>query len=206
MRRLALLLSILALPLVPAGALAGQPVTQTLTPPPPSFETCKATGSGTICQGSRSEGGYGPVGTGLFCGTGAGAFEIFDSASDHIQHHAMRFYDANGNLTRRVFTDTFVGGQYSNPLTGATVRYTQHQITTGVLAVPGDLSTETQTIRGEVNFVVPGMGAVFLNAGRVVYAPDGSIEFQAGPQGFNDYFVNGNTAALDQLCAALGAP
>ena len=50
------------------------------------------------------------------------------------------------------------------------------------------------------------MGAVFLNAGRVVYAPDGSIEFQAGPQGFNDYFVNGNTAALDQLCAALGAP
>ena len=31
----------------------GQPATQTLTPPPPSFETCKAVGGGTICSGSR---------------------------------------------------------------------------------------------------------------------------------------------------------
>jgi hypothetical protein len=148
------------------------------------------------------EPGYAPVPTGIFCGTGASAFEIFDSATGHIQHHAQRFYDANGNLTRRVFTDDYPGGQWSNPLSGAAVRYTQHQVTTGVLAVPGDLSTETQTLRGEINFVVPGMGAVLLNAGRVVFGPDGSIESQSGPQGLNDYFA-GNTGAFDALCAAL---
>ena len=205
MRKLALVLGIIALTLVPAAAFAGQPVTQTLTPPPPSFETCKATGTGTLCQGSRTEPGYSLVGTGLFCGTGANTFEILDSADAHIQHHAMRFYDANGNLTRRVFTDAFIAGRFTNPLTGATVRYTQHQVTTDVFAVPGDESTATRTVVGENNYVVPGMGAVLLNAGRVVYAPDFSVEFQAGPQGFNDYFINGNTAALDQLCAALGA-
>ena len=37
--------------LVPA-AIAGQPVTQTLTPAPLQFYTCKAVGNGTICDGS----------------------------------------------------------------------------------------------------------------------------------------------------------
>src|SRR4051812_1105436 len=42
-----------ALSLVLASAsLAGQPVTQPLNPPPPSFETCKATGDGFVCQGA----------------------------------------------------------------------------------------------------------------------------------------------------------
>ncbi len=51
------------------------------------------------------------MGAGPLCGTGASSFEILDSVDAHIQHHAMRFYDANGNLTRRVFTDTYIGGR-----------------------------------------------------------------------------------------------
>ena len=38
-----------ALVLVPSS-LAGQPVTQTLTPPPPQGYACMAVGSGAICQ------------------------------------------------------------------------------------------------------------------------------------------------------------
>src|SRR5436189_158856 len=56
--------------LLPGSALAGQPVTQTLTPPPPAFEICKAIGSGTLCQGSRVL--VEPLfDTGFVCGSGA---------------------------------------------------------------------------------------------------------------------------------------
>jgi len=189
-----------ALTLVPAGR-AGQPATQPLNPPPPSFETCKAVGGGTICAGSRVEPPYGPVGTGIVCGSGATAFEIFDSGTD-IQHHAKRIYDQDGNLTRRMFTDDYVSAQFSNPLSGGTVPYAQHNVTTGILGVPGDLNTETQTVRGENNYTVPGMGAVFLNAGRTVFAPDGTEEFTAGPHSFDAYF-SGDTSAVAKLCAAL---
>ena len=41
--------------LAPGTACAGQPVTQTLNPPPLSFETGKTAGNGVICDGSRTE-------------------------------------------------------------------------------------------------------------------------------------------------------
>ena len=94
-----------AFTLASAGpAAAGQPVTQTLTPPPPSFETCKTVGNGFICEGARTM-TYGPDDTGIVCGTGAGAFDIFDQGT-HNQH-AIRFYNAAGDLTRRVIHDQF---------------------------------------------------------------------------------------------------
>lgn len=192
-----------ALMLVPS-TFGGQPVTQTLTPPPPSFETCKAVGTGTICQGSRTEPPFQLVGSGIVCGSGTNAVEILDSWID-TQHHAMRYYDQAGNLTRRVFTDNISSGHLTNPLTGATVPYTQHNVTTDVFAVPGDESTATRTVTGETNFTVPHLGAIFLNAGKKVYAPDGSVEFSAGPNGFDAYFIGGNAAAVQQLCSALGA-
>jgi len=39
----------------------------------------------------------------------------------------------------------------------------------------------------------------------VVFGADGTLEFSAEPQGFIDYFNNGNTAAVAELCTALGA-
>ena len=83
-------------------AAAGQPVTQTLTPPPPSFETCKTVGNGFICEGARTL-TYGPDDTGIACGSGAGAFDILDQGT-HNQH-AIRFYNAAGDLTKRVIYD-----------------------------------------------------------------------------------------------------
>ena len=98
-----------------APAAAGQPVTQPLTPPPPSFETCKTVGNGFICEGARTM-TYGPDDTGITCGTGAGAFDIFDQGT-HNQH-AIRFYNTDGNLTKRVIYDQYFS-QFTNPLTGA---------------------------------------------------------------------------------------
>jgi hypothetical protein len=182
-------------------AAAGQPVTQPLTPPPPSFETCKTVGNGFICDGARTL-SYGPDDTGIACGSGAGTFDIFDQGT-HNQH-AIRFYNAAGDLTKRVIYDQYFS-QFTNPLTGAAVPYTQHNTTTDVLAVPGDFTSATETTTGQANFTVPHMGAVVLNAGRVVFGADGTLEFSAGPQGFLDYFYNGNTAAVAELCTALGA-
>jgi hypothetical protein len=183
------------------SAFAGQPVTQTLTPPPPPFEICKAIGAGTICQGAATL-SYGPVNTGIVCGSGSSAFDIFDAGT--FDRHAARYYDQDGNLTRRVKHDQYTSAQFSNPLTGAAVAYTQSDTTTDVLAVPGDLGSITETNVGENNYAVPHLGAVFLNAGRTVASPDGSLEFEAGPQGFIAYFVDGDASVLQPLCAALG--
>ena len=38
--------------------------------------------------------------TGIVCGSDAGAFDIWDQGTVH--QHATRYYDADGNLTRRV--------------------------------------------------------------------------------------------------------
>jgi hypothetical protein len=189
-----------ALAFVPS-AFAGQPATQTLTPPPPSWQSCKAVGNGTICDGTRTE-SYGPDDTGIACGSGLTDFDIYDSGTDDV--HAVRFYNGDGKLTRRIFTDHYAAGEFSNPLTGANVPYTQHNTTTDDFAVPGDSSTFTRTFRGENNFTVTGMGAVFLNAGRTVLAPDGAEEFAAGPHSF-DAFFGGNSSILQPLCAALAA-
>jgi hypothetical protein len=185
---------------VPA-ALAGQPVTQTLTPPAPSWQTCKAVGGGSICEGTRTV-SYGPIDSGVVCGAGAPAFGIFDRGTDDV--HAVRFYDEGGKMTRRIFTDHYSFGEFSNPLTGATVGYTQHDTTTDVLDIPGDLSTVTRTFSGENNYTVPGMGAVFLNAGRTVIGSNGDEEFASGQHGFDAYF-SGDTSAVERLCAALAS-
>src|SRR5262249_25355853 len=130
-----------------------------------------------------------------------GAFDIFDQGI-HNQH-AIRFYSAAGDLTKRVIYDQYFS-QFTNPLTGAAIPYTQHNTTTDILAVPGDFTSATETTTGEANFTVPHMGAVLRTAGRTVSGADGTLEFSAGPQGFIDYF-NGNTAAVAELCTALGA-
>ena len=179
---------------------AGQPVTQTLNPPPPSFETCKAVGEGTICQG-MVDSSYGPFDTGLVCGSGAGAFGIADSATQH--ELARRDYDADGNLVKRYINDRFEG-QLSNEVSGAAVPYTQTWIQTEVLAVPGDLGSATATWTGE--FVLrPATGPpIVIGAGRDVFAPDGSLDFQAGPSGFLDLLAD-DPSVVEPLCAALGA-
>ena len=189
--------------------LASQPVTQTLNPPPPSYYTCNAVGSATICTGQPPLESYGPIdtaleGSALVCGNGSNAFDIFDAAIDQVT--ARRVYDENGNLVRRILRDDYSFGQFSNPLNGATVPYDQRDTRTDVFAVPGDLASATETTTWESTFHVQGGGApLFINSGRSVQAPDGTIESYHGRLDFLKLFVEGNTSVLGPLCTALGA-
>lgn len=81
--------------------------------------------------------------------------------------------------------------------------YVQRNNLIVVLAVPGDFSTATSTQTGEIIFKPAHGATIFLNAGRVVTAADGTIAFRAGPQSFLDLFVDGDSSVLEPLCAAL---
>ncbi|HEV2259799.1 MAG TPA: hypothetical protein VGS06_42365 [Streptosporangiaceae bacterium] len=195
--RTALLTALLAVLAPVPASFAAQHVTQSLTPPPPSFLTCQAAGNGTICHGSRTF-TVDPY-PDFVCPDGE---VIYDQGI--VRQEAARYYDTDGNLTQRVVHEFWSDAQKSNPLTGATAPYSQASNITDVLGVPGDFSSATETVTGQANITIPGMGAVLLNAGRTVWAPDGSLDFRAGPQDFLDYFL-GNTDVVNKLCAGLGA-
>jgi hypothetical protein len=190
-----------------SAGLAGQPVTPTLNPPAPSYYTCMAVGEGTICEGNPPVESYGPIDTAaeglpIVCGSGASTFHVFDTATDVVT--ARRVYDADGNLVRRVLRDDYTFGEFSNPLTGATVPYSQSDIRTDVFAVPGDLGSATETTTWNIHLHVAGAGApVLMNSGRTVQSPDGTIESQSGRLEFFDIFGGGQTSLLEPLCAAL---
>ena len=178
-----------------------QSVSETLNPPPPDFEVCKAVGAGTICEGTRTE-VLAPEITDVSCGSGATAFNIIDSSI--LNQRAKRYYDVNGNLTRQSIHDRFTSGQWSNALTGKTVSYTQNNITVVVLAVPGDFTSSTLTTTGEV-IIRAGTGApVLIATGRQVFnAGTGELISSAGRNAFVAAFFEGDTTAFDDVCAAL---
>src|SRR5689334_12086296 len=93
-----------------------------LNPPPPSFETCRTVGQGTICEGTRTL-PIGPMdindegGPSVTCGAGQNTFHIIDSAI--VDQRATRYYDADGNLARRVSQGLWRSAQLANSVTGA---------------------------------------------------------------------------------------
>jgi len=201
MLRLATLV-LLVLAAVPAATAATPVAPQTLVPSPPPYETCNTTGSGTICQGTQTV-TYGPIDTGIVCGSGAAAFDIYDSGTESSL--ARRIYDTNGMLVTRMRYVRLSDSRFTNVVTGATVPYIQTNTLVDDLAVRGDLSSATETMTGQ-NIYRPSTGApVFLNAGRTIFGPGGALEFSAGPQAFLSFFVDGNASVLLPLCAALGA-
>ena len=129
------------------GALAAEPAPEDLNPPPPSFLTCKPLGAGTICSGTRHIVKEPEEHPDIVCGSGADAFHIYDQGD--IYQRATRWYDADGNLTRRVLHERWKPAWWSNPLNGETLPYTQTNKITTVLAVPGDFGSATETIVGE---------------------------------------------------------
>jgi hypothetical protein len=204
LKRIAFFAGITLATLIPgAAAGAGQSVTQTLNPPPPSFEPCKAVGSGTICSGARTV--VVNDDTGTVCGDGAHAFDIVLEAN--VDQLASRTYDRNGNLTRRFIQDTYRSGRFANSVTGESVPFTGHDTVTDVLAVPADFASATETIDGEFAVTVQHRGIVYLAAGTIVTSiSDGTVAFQGGPGVVTEWFVNGGPfEAPAQLCSALGS-
>jgi hypothetical protein len=185
-----------------ASVSAGQPINP-LTLNPPAFPpyTCMGTGGGAICEKDIPPTHYGPSDNQIFCGTGANAFDTFDSGVE--SEKVTRYYDANLNLVRRV-TIFDVDGQWSNALTGVSVPYEQHQIITDVLGIPGDLSTITETTTGVNRFVLPHDGLLALDNGRLTTDSNGDFTFLTPNHDIEAYLL-GDTSALQNLCAALGA-
>jgi hypothetical protein len=195
--------AISAVALIPA-AQAAQPATEELNPPPPSFLTCKTVGAGTICEGSRQFVKESEEQPELVCGSGADAFTIYDQGD--IYQRAIRWYDADGNLTRRIIHERWAPAWWSNPLNGETVPYTQTNTFIAELAVPGDFDTATETIVGETIWTDPDTRKkVLRSVGRQVVGADGTLEFRAGQQAFLDAFVDGDLSVFDAVCAALAS-
>jgi hypothetical protein len=206
MRRSRAVIRRLGVGLAAAGLLmgslgAGTVSAVTLTPPPPDFESCHPGGNGTVCVGNRTRTGELQP-TGIWCGTDGDAFEIVDDGGT-ILDHFERWYDADGYLVRRLHKATWLSSAWINPTNGARVSYRQANVTVDLLTVPGDFGSAQSTTTGVVNFVVPGSGAIALNAGRTVFGADGSLEFSAGPQAILDYVLDGDAAALQPICDAL---
>jgi hypothetical protein len=162
---------------------------QGLTPPPPPGATCHTTGQGTICQGSftRSQ-------VNVDIGVSCGSFQVLRSATNTVRF--TLFYNQAGNETQRVFHIRTVG-TLSNSVTGKSVPFEADLTITFTFATPGDSSTVTRTITGQVfKVTLPGSGLILHDVGRVVFAPDGTITFEGGPhQELHDQ--------VQQLCAAL---
>ena len=170
-------------------------------PPPPQFNpVCKAVGSGTICTIEFIE-THGPEPMGLICGTGSNSFEVISSDTRTVT--GRRYYDQNGDLTRRHFREVFVG-TLTNPLTGASLDFVQADTILHDLAVAGDVNTGTEAITGSTRVSRPQGGVVLVAAGRLVIdVSDGTLLFEAGQHPFDDYFGSGDTAALQPICDAL---
>lgn len=185
-----------------AGAGAAPPVPQQLNPPAPDGYTCKAVGGGTICTGSFPEDIVSEPQDELQCGSGPDAFSIHDNA--HLDREATRWYDADGNLTRRVFHDQWIDSFWSNPDSGKIVPYNQNDKITDDLLVPGDFGSARETQTGMNNYFDPVTHKkVLQSTGRTVFGADGSLESSSGQNWFVDMFVNGDTSVLDGVCAAL---
>jgi hypothetical protein len=183
------------------GAVAAPPAPQDLNPAPPDFYTCEALGAGTICTADTHEVKVSEEQPELVCGSGADAFVIHDNGVEDSRF--TRWYNADGDLVRRVEHEVWTDSFWSNPLSGKTVPYTQRAKFTTVLAVPGDFASATETQVGENIYTDPVTHQKVLHSvGRVVYGPDGLVS-ESGQQPFIEAFEHGDLSVFGPICAAL---
>lgn len=188
-----------------SGATAGiasarEPIDpSTLTPPPPDFfnAVCQSQGSQIVCDLAFSDPPFRDEPSGVVCD---GTELLISQTRDVV---GKRFYDADGNLLRRHFREDLTGS-FTNPDTGVSAAWVAHDSLVHDLAVPGDVATGTTRVSGQQIRIFTDHGTVLMDAGRVVVdESNGEILSYAGPKHFDDYFVRGDTAALDALCAAV---
>jgi hypothetical protein len=196
-----LLISFVAMLIWASPAFAREPVDPTTLnpPPPPNFNpVCESVGNGTICDIQFSDSFA--AGSEVTCGSGSNTFEPFQSQTRSVR--SKRYYDQNGNLVRTHYHE-YIDGTLVNPITGKALTYSGTLNHLDEEAVPGDVSTVTQAITGSVRiFLGQGNGTLAFDTGRLVDSPQGILQ-ESGQHPFFDYFVLGDTAALQPLCDAL---
>jgi hypothetical protein len=174
-----------------AGSAAADP---SLNPPPPPGYNCQPTGSGTICHRKMSFEHFAG-----FDGSCPQGFDILENG--HQDETGTRYYDRDGNLTRRVLHEIFPTGNPLNVLynsqTGKQIPYRADFTESDDFAVPGDFASATARFTGSLYSVtLPGGGLLVHDAGVFAFAPDGEIVEDHGPK----MLFFGQT---DKLCAAL---
>lgn len=182
-------------------ALGREPVDpNTLNPPPPAAfnPVCERVGNGTICELHFSDAFAG--GSEVICGSGPNTFEPFQYQNRSVR--SKRYYDQNGNLLRSHYREYFEG-TLVNPINHKALAFSGSDTHLDEEAVPGDVSTVTQAITGSVRiFLGQGNGTLAFDTGRVVVSSQGILA-ESGQHPFLDYFVFGDTTALQPLCDAL---
>jgi hypothetical protein len=185
---------------IAAPVAAREPVDpNTLNPPPPaSFNaTCERTGHGILCELAFSDPPLVAEPSGVIC---SGTELLVSQTRDVV---GKRFYDADGNLTRRHFREDFAG-TITSPSSGITLDWVAHNTIIHNLAVPGDIGSGHTTVTGQQNRIFSAHGTVLLDVGHlVVDEATGELLRSNGKHAFDDYFINGNTEALTPLCDAI---
>ena len=172
----------------------------TLNPPPPDFfnATCERTGGHILCNLAFSDPDIVDEPSGIVCGS----TELLFSQQRSVV--GKRFYDADGNLTQRHFRESF-DGTFSNPDTDKVATWTQHDTVKHDLAVPGDVTSGTTHISGLFARITGPNGATILTDTGMFLVVEGTGEtlHASAHHPVDDYFANGNAAALAPLCDAL---
>jgi hypothetical protein len=172
----------------------------TLNPAPPDYvnATCVTGAGGVVCDLAFSDDPVVNEPSGFVC---AGT-ELDISLNRSVV--GKRYYDQNGDLTRRHFRED-VSGTFANPDTGESVPWTQNDTVVHDLAVPGDLGTGTVKSSGlGTRIWLPGGGTILVDSGVTRQAAGtGDILHTSANHPFEDYFVRGDATALVALCAAL---
>jgi hypothetical protein len=166
-----------------------------LNPPAPDWYTCQATGSGAVCHGSHVAGHEGEED-----GSCPQGFDILEDAV--LYQSAKRVYDRNGDLVERVLHDQWPHDPRNilyNSITGKSVPYWGSGNERDTFTVPGDFdSIIARTSGNGYSVTVPGLGLLIKDAGRLDFAPDGSVIEMRGPK----MLFLGQT---EKLCALLAS-
>jgi hypothetical protein len=197
-------------PTVLVLAMAGPTVARTsvdpntLNPAPPDFfnAQCYAGAAGTICDLAFADPANPIVDepSGIICG----GTEILFSQNRFVV--GKRFYDADGNLTRRHFRE-YMAGDLTDPETGNKVYWDQHDTVLHDLSIPGDLDSGTIRFTGLISRFVTSSGRTLLvDSGTTLVDSSTGEVVQAGRNHpLDDYFSGRDSGALQSICAALDA-
>ena len=172
----------------------------TLNPAPPDFfnAECYAGAGGTVCTLYFSDDPIVDEPSGIVCG----GTELLYSQDRSVV--GKRYYDADGNLVQRHFRED-MSGNLTNPDTGASLPWEQHDTILHNTSVPGVVDSGTIKTSGLIfRAWLPGGGSILLDAGTIVEdSATGDLIREGGEHAIRDLYVNGDTAGIQPLCDAL---
>jgi len=132
-----------------------------------------------------------------FSETGSGPIDcgsVVLTSFSEITGMTTTYFDAAGTPIRFRFQET-VGQTITNPLTGATISFTQSWVE------QDDLITGTRTISGRIiTGSSTGSGIILQDAGRVIYDARGNL---LSLNGRHEFIEAAGNAIIETSCAAL---